>query len=184
MSRINKILNSITFRRILVIFVVGLVSRTLVNLVFDINVFKDYTEFISLTYYVFMACFTGFVQGLPTISLKIFDIKVIISAIKAVCQDNFLVSDKMLSGDKMFSDNMNINKFGENRKDNLVLMQNGESSKVTAGRERRFKSAGVRALYGDPGNRNLVGIPEDRASSFINKIRLSYDKGVNPGPQK
>ena len=65
MNRINKILNSVTFRRILVIFVVGLISRTLVNYVFEINVFKNYSTNISLIYYGFMACFSAMVHELP-----------------------------------------------------------------------------------------------------------------------
>jgi hypothetical protein len=124
-----------------------------------------------------MACFSGFVYELPSISFNVFNIKVIRSAIRVIIESNSFSSNKMfmVSGDNMFSDNMNINKFGENGKDNLVLMQNGESSKVTAGRERRFKSAGVRALYGDPGNRNLVGIPEDRSKKEATYKRNRYD---------
>jgi hypothetical protein len=59
MKRVNIIFNSITFRRILVIFTVGLISRILVNLAFDIDVFKEYINLISLTYYGFMAGLVG-----------------------------------------------------------------------------------------------------------------------------
>ena len=65
MNRINTILNSVTFRRILVILMVGLVSRSLVNYIFEINVFKDYSTNISLVYYGFMSCFSAMVHELP-----------------------------------------------------------------------------------------------------------------------
>jgi hypothetical protein len=55
------IIKSVTFRRVLVIFVVGLVSRGIVNWVGDINVFKEYTNIISIIYYGLFACFTGLV---------------------------------------------------------------------------------------------------------------------------
>jgi hypothetical protein len=59
---VKKVLCSVTFRRILVIFVVGLMSRTVVNHTFDVNVFKDYSTTISLVYYGFMACFSVIVS--------------------------------------------------------------------------------------------------------------------------
>jgi hypothetical protein len=43
MERISLIFSSVTFKGILVIFLVGLITISIVNLVFYINVFKDYT---------------------------------------------------------------------------------------------------------------------------------------------
>jgi hypothetical protein len=95
MSRIKIILNNVTFRRILVIFLVGLVSRSVVNYVYDINVFKDYTSGISLIYYGFMAGFSGFVYELPKICFNVFDLKLVRCAIKMFCEGNFMVGNKM-----------------------------------------------------------------------------------------
>jgi hypothetical protein len=61
MNKINLIIKSVTFRRIAVIFLVGFFTRIVVNLVCEINVFKDYTSLISLVYYALFACFTGLV---------------------------------------------------------------------------------------------------------------------------
>jgi hypothetical protein len=98
MKRVNIIFNSITFRRIVVIFTVGLISRILVNLAFDINVFKEYTNLISLTYYGLIACFVGYLSDVPKISFNVFDIKWIANAIKSYYENMFL-GDKMKLGD-------------------------------------------------------------------------------------
>jgi hypothetical protein len=170
MNKINNILKSVIFRRILVIFVVGLVSRSLVNLVFDINVFKDYTEAISLIYYGFMACFSGFVQGLPQISFNVFKFNLVKSAIRNVVSDiSSLFSDKMLSNDRMFIDNFNIAKIN----DNSVYKQDS-SDKIrygTNGTINKFKSAGVRGLYGNS-NRDIVG------GNLENKFKSAGVRGL------
>ena len=170
MNRINNILSSVIFKRILIIFVVGLVSRSVVNLVFDINVFKEYTEVISLIYYGFMACFTGFVYELPQISFNVFNFDLVRSAIRSVFKEtSFLFSGKMLCNDYMFIDNMNISKINENS-----VYKQESSDRVTYGRIQRFKSAGLRGLYGDPGNRNIVHSNSEnniKDYSFRNKLK-------------
>lgn len=88
MNRVSRFLNGVVFKRILVIFVVGLVSRGVINTVFDINVFKEYHTCISLTYYVFMACFSGFIHELPVISLNVFNYKIVKGAINLFCDSN------------------------------------------------------------------------------------------------
>src|SRR5438552_13928911 len=100
MNRINiilkRIINSVIFRKILVIFVMGLVSRFVVNGVFDdVNVLKEYTSYILLVYYSIMACFE-----LSIISFNVLDIKLVKDAIKMFCEGGFLNKDKMLSGNQ------------------------------------------------------------------------------------
>lgn len=167
MNRINSIVNNITFRRILVIFLVGLVSRNIVNNIYDINVFKDYNTLVSLIYYGFMAGFTGFIYELPQISLNVFNLNLIRNAIKMVCENNFMVGNKVLSVDSMFTDNLNK----DLHKNNLVLK---ESDEITAGRQRRFKSAGVRGLYGDPNNRDIVYEDQRTNLSFRNRVKCRF----------
>ena len=152
---IKNIYNSIVFRRILVIFLVGLVSRVLVNYVLEINVFKEYTNVISLGYYGFMACFSGLVYELPRISFNVLDIKLVRSAIRVVCEGGFLSEDKMLSGDKMYTDNMytNDNKDLSKDKDGLVCKQDRRSKSG-----RRFR--GERS-YADSSRRVDVGDTEE-----------------------
>ena len=64
------------------IFLVGLVSRTVINYAYDLSVFEEYANNISLIYYACMAGFSVFVSDLPGISLKVLDFKGIKSVIK------------------------------------------------------------------------------------------------------
>jgi hypothetical protein len=66
----------------------------------------------------------------------------------------------------MFTDNNQLNK--DFSKKGLVCKQE-EPDSVTSGREIRFKSAGVRGLYGDPNNSNVVN--ESGDYSFRNKVK-------------
>jgi len=84
MSKFNRVLNSVVFRRVLVIFVVGLFCRGVVGFVFDIDVFKDFINSISLMYYGFMLCFWGVFCELPSISLEVFSISSIRKAISTI----------------------------------------------------------------------------------------------------
>lgn len=157
MNRISRFLSGVVFKRILVIFVVGLVSRCIINTVFDTNVFKEYHTGISLMYYVFMACFSGFIHELPVISLNIFNYKIVKSAISLFCESNSWGRSKMSLGEDMFTSNKSLIDSKDLSSRNLVCKQD-TSQRITEtynGRK-RFKSAGVRALYGDPGDRSIV----------------------------
>jgi hypothetical protein len=173
MSRIKNVLNNIVFRRILVIFIVGLVSRSLVNLVFDINVFKDYTSVVSLIYYGCMACFSGFVSELPSISINVFNIKLIRNAIKMVCEGGSLGRDKMYMG----MDNTHL-KYGEDKPNYSVCTQDDPSrpQNKRSANDPFAKSAGLYGLYGENGKRNIVGGDVtnniiDTRMSFKNRIK-------------
>jgi hypothetical protein len=151
----SKILNNIIFKRILVIFVVGLVSRSVVNIVFDVNVFKDFMGVISLGYYGLMACFSAYVSELTHINLSSLNLNVFRSAAKAV-------SEK-ISGQARYSFNEsggsgNAGKIGDSLKRGLTLNQNspGErgvnrSKSISSSRPSSSSksSAGVTSLYGN-----------------------------------
>jgi len=53
----DRIFNRNNFTKLIIIFVVGFVSRTLINYYYDINVFVEYTSIISLVYYWWMSMF-------------------------------------------------------------------------------------------------------------------------------
>jgi len=157
MNRIKSFLSGVVFKRILVIFMVGLVSRGLINTAFDTNVFKEYTTSISVMYYVFMACFSGFIHELPVISFNVFNYKIVKSAIRVVCDSSFWAKDKMSLGEDMFTNNRNVMNSKDLAKNSLVCRQD-ESQRITEmyNGKKRFKSAGVRGLYGDPTDRSIV----------------------------
>ena len=56
----SKLFNKRNLVKIIVIFIVGFISRILVNHFFDINVFTDCFHFISFAYYFIMAIFIVF----------------------------------------------------------------------------------------------------------------------------
>jgi energy-converting hydrogenase Eha subunit C len=63
------IFNKRNLVKILTIFIVGFISRVLVNHYFDINVFADCFSFVSTTYYLCMAAFVVAVNHL----VEVFD---------------------------------------------------------------------------------------------------------------
>ena len=92
-SLCNRIFNRLNLSKVLVIFVVGFVSRVLVNYLWDVNVFVDYLNSISLGYYGFMAIFVVLVNELfiyidikllPKISVDVFSITSIRKAISDI----------------------------------------------------------------------------------------------------
>src|ERR1700723_2005440 len=92
-SLCNRIFNRLNLSKVLVIFMVGFVTRVLINYVYDFNVFVDYLNTISLTYYGMMSIFIVLVNELftyfdlkllPKISLDVFSISSIRKAISVI----------------------------------------------------------------------------------------------------
>lgn len=90
-ERIKYVFNRLNFSKVLVIFVVGFVTRVLINYVYDINVFVDYLNTISLTYYGMMSIFIVLVNELftyfefkllpkislfPSITVQVFNVEI------------------------------------------------------------------------------------------------------------
>jgi hypothetical protein len=70
---LNKIFNKPNLNKILIIFVVGLTSRILINYIYNINVFIDYFNKVSIIYYVLMSMFIVLIHEVVTY----FDINII-----------------------------------------------------------------------------------------------------------
>ena len=58
----DRLFNRQNLTKVFIIFIVGYTSRVLINNMYDINVFKDYTNLISYIYYIVMAFFTMLVH--------------------------------------------------------------------------------------------------------------------------
>lgn len=154
---IKKIIFSNTFKKILLIFIVGFISRILVNYIYDVNVFKEYTTSISLVYYSCMACFVGIVNELPKISVNVLDFSIIRKAFQ------FLVSNRitsMCAGEGSSS--------GATEGPKLIGYDKGNKVPVYD----RFSSAGARALYETPNKYNKP-VPNDSISVKL-KRRLVW----------
>lgn len=59
-----SIFNRFNLTKILIIFVVGLISRFLVNVYLDVNVFLEFASIISLTYYAIFSFVVVSIHGL------------------------------------------------------------------------------------------------------------------------
>jgi hypothetical protein len=150
-----KMLNSGLFKRILVIFVVGLVSRSIINYAFGVNVFKECAEFISLSYFGYMISFTVVISELPTITINSLSISSFRSSVRTFYESYYLGVNKMELGEKL--GNVSKEEFNKNK---LFLTQNtsgkhSSSSRDSCGRSYgdRGSSAGVSGLYGHGGGR-------------------------------
>src|SRR6202041_1016442 len=108
-SLCNRIFNRLNLSKVLVIFMVGFVTRVLINYVYDFNVFVDYLNTISLTYYGMMSIFIVLVNELftyfdlkllPKISLDVFSISSIRKAISVIISNIGNKGKIPISGDR------------------------------------------------------------------------------------
>jgi hypothetical protein len=74
---LSKILNKSNINKILIIFIVGLTSRIIINYIYNINVFIDYFNKVSIIYYILMSTFIVLVHEVVTY----FDVNIIPSCI-------------------------------------------------------------------------------------------------------
>ncbi len=70
---LSRILNKQNINKILIVFIVGLTSRILVNCIYNVNVFTDYFNTISIIYYMLMSIFIVLIHEIITL----FDINII-----------------------------------------------------------------------------------------------------------
>lgn len=68
-----KFIKNINLCKVLLIFAVGFVSRCLINDVFDINVFIEYCNIVSLSYYSLMSIFTVYINQLELSFINILE---------------------------------------------------------------------------------------------------------------
>lgn len=131
---IKKKLYSITFRNILIIFSVGLASRILVNHLLEINVFKEYTSYISLTYYFAMASFITLINYLPPLNWEMLNVNVISEAISIML---FGRGDNMIIGG-YFCDNSHLgdSKALSKSKFSLQLANKDKNAIYSSGRQK------------------------------------------------
>jgi len=143
---------------VLVIFVVGLVSRVLVNNFWDVNVFVDYLNSISLLYYGFMSIFVVLVNELfsyidikilPKISMDVFRISSIRKSISVIISN---ISNKVkvpISGD-LGLDKV-IDKSNKVKVTGVLLM--GDRDGISyGGREKGVYSSENNSRNGNPSN--------------------------------
>jgi hypothetical protein len=179
---------------VLVIFVVGFISRVLVNYFWDVNVFVDYLNTISLTYYGMMSIFIVLVNELfsyidlksfPLISIKdVFSISSIRRAfvsLLSLIETNkvYLVSGetrvKGLVGSK------------ESNTSNVLFAGESSDNNVNRGRVKGIRSTGVsgssKGFGGDYIDRDYVdkGL---RSKKGVSNMRSYYDNTTKSNTTK
>jgi hypothetical protein len=161
-----------------VIFLVGLVSIIVINNIYDMNVFKEYNNAISLLYYMFMVGFSWVVSELPKISFNVFDIKLFRCVVKTICEGYRKSGLSSYEGKMLLDDSIDGTNLNSVVPESILVLKE-KDGKVTSGREKRFKSAGIRGLYGDPNNRGVVynndtndiNNPINTKLSTVNKVK-------------
>lgn len=81
-----KLLKNVVFKKMVIIFLVGLASRYIVNSIFDMNVFKEWSDLISLLYYLGFSLFSSIVGSLSHISFDSLNYKAIKKAMEVFLQ--------------------------------------------------------------------------------------------------
>src|ERR1700712_1360217 len=74
---LSKIFNKPNLNKIVIIFIFGLTSRIFINYIYNVNVFIDYFNKVSIIYYVLFSIFIVFIHEVVTF----FDINIIPSFI-------------------------------------------------------------------------------------------------------
>ena len=96
---LNRIFNRSNLNKILIIFIVGFTSRVLINYIYNINVFVDYFNKISIVYYISMSLFTVIIHEVITY----FNINIIPSYVfDCCCYTRKLIYNSMNTLAKVF----------------------------------------------------------------------------------
>src|SRR5438270_5560433 len=157
---LNKVFNKTNLSKVLIIFIIGFISRSIINYTYEVHVFLDYTNSISIMYYTFMAFISIVIHelinyfNLPTINHEVFNISSIRKGISRIISNRLHGSKIFLYGEKI---NLDLYKDDSSDKFSSVLFK-GESNTS------KGKSAGVRGLYSN--SRGGSGTPAKVQSSY------------------
>jgi hypothetical protein len=181
--------------KVLVIFVVGLVSRVLVNNFWDVNVFVDYFNSISLEYYGFMAIFVLLVNELfnyidikllPKISMDVFSISSIRKAISVIISNIGNKGKIPISGDLGLE--KVLDKSNKVKVSGILFAGESSDNNVNRGRGKGIRSKGViGSSKGVSGSSKGVGgdyIDRDyvdkglRSKKGVSNMRSYYDNAT------
>lgn len=137
-------------KKVLVIFLIGLVCRVGLNIFYDIEVFNSFYSFIGLVSYGVMICSSVVVYELPSVDFNCFNVKVIREAITEWWVNGF-AKEKIMDGYSVEntkgvnSATKNIGGTDDTKGYNLL-------HRKSSGEYRGKTSAGVTGLYGNSGS--------------------------------
>lgn len=162
MKRIKFMFNSVLLKRMLVIFLVGLVFRILVNLGVEMNIIDNY-YYLGIIYYS-MSSLLMVIWELPHINYKVFNVKLVRDSINYYIENRFKSEDKIMCGVE-FSDKETKSLKSSVSNEHLSYAHNNSGGK-DSNRSNRAQSAGVGGLYGN-GSGNGSGNRIRRPSAAI-----------------
>jgi hypothetical protein len=94
---LTRILNKPNLNKILIVFIIGLSSRILVNYIYNVNVFIDYFNKVSIIYYVLMSMFIVAIHEV----VSYFDINIIPSYVFDSMKKVISINGKVFSNVKL-----------------------------------------------------------------------------------
>jgi hypothetical protein len=112
----NRLFNIANFTRVILIFIIGFVSRTLINYLININVFVDYIDHIPIFYYIILSCSVVFTNDFVSYfqfifsSFKFLPLNKI--PIEGTCDNKFnnLYKFKIDGNQQFYIEDNNVNK--------------------------------------------------------------------------
>ncbi len=127
---LSRVFNKGNLSKILIIFIIGLVCRSVVNYVYDINVFTDKIYSISVIYYTYMGIVSILLYevvsyfNFPSISNEVFKISSIIKGVSDILKSFIGSENKIVLGMKSIDC-----KYKDNTKKLLNILSMNESDK-------------------------------------------------------
>jgi hypothetical protein len=146
-----KVFNKVNLSKVFIIFIIGLISRGLINYIYDVNVFMEYTTGISLLYYTFMTFAIVLVHELVNyFNISIIRYEILLSFIRKVF--SVMNDEKLLvSGDQA-----GISSSYKNKLSNILSMNDSNKGESTGNKETEIGKSCV--------NKSSQEITEDEVS--------------------
>lgn len=128
-------------KKVFLIFLIGLVCRVGLNVIYDIDAFKDFNGFMVFISYSVAIVGSVVVYELPGVNFNVFNVKVIKQAITEWCKDGFN-KDKIMIGEGVDGNSLKQSNDKEGLKQYTLQHRN------SSGEYKGKTSAAVKGLYG------------------------------------
>jgi hypothetical protein len=141
-----KNMNSGLVKKVIIIFLIGLVCRVGFNMVYNLDMFKEFGSVVALVSYVTRICSSIVVYELPGVNFSSLNFKVVKQAIREFCREGFGVKQELAmdEGDEHTSTG------SQKSEDKLATKEHTLLHRKSSGEHRGRTSAGVTGLYGKP----------------------------------
>ena len=173
-----------------VIFIVGFSSRVLINLFFEVNVFIEFTHWISVCYYIAFSSFTVWLNqfldlfpfSLPKVNFKVLNLSYITNAFSTLLYGSSPTNNKIFLGDSL-SDNLNNKEVTSKSHEKQILCRNGDDNSNQVRRKKGYegessgRNRGLRSAYERDNQRGRSGY---NRTSDNNSRNIRSSRNDNP----